>query len=114
EGAVIDSTYLGHPRSDRGPEDDEIERGGDHRGHQALPHRAQRPRHLEPVDRPDAVAVEGGHAHGRRALGSWTRLTKISSSELCRVLRSLKAMPASLIARSSEGTPVRSALASNT
>src|ERR1044072_773699 len=95
--------------ADRRAEHNEIERGGDHRRDQALPERAQRSRHFEAVDRPGAVEVEV-HAASLR----WTRLTKMSSSELCRVWRSLKPMPESLIARSSDGTPVFSALASNT
>ena len=92
ERAIGDAVDLGHPRPDRRAEHDEIERGGDDRRHQALPQRAQRARHLEAVDRPDAVEVEAADAHcaGSRSV---TRLTKMSSSELCLVLRSLKPMP---------------------
>ena len=62
EGAIGDAVDLGHARADRRAEHDEVERGGDHRRHQALPDGAERARHLEPVDRPDAVAVEGSCA----------------------------------------------------
>src|SRR4029079_14138004 len=108
EGGVGHAVDLGHAQADRGAEHDEIERGGDHRRDQALPERAREAGHLEPVDRPGAVEVHDGFFR------SWTRLTKMSSSELWRVWRSLKPMPASLSARSREGTPVFSALASKT
>src|SRR6185436_13115975 len=93
--------------ADRGAEDDEIERGGDHRRDQALPDGPERARHFEAVDRPCSIKV---HA----SLRSCTKLTKISSSELCRVCRSLKPMPRSRILPSREGMPVRSAWPSNT
>ena len=81
ERAVADAVDLGDARADRRAEDDEIERGRDHRRDDALHQRAPGARHLEAVDRPDA----------RRFIArSLTRPTKISSSELCVVCRSLK------------------------
>src|SRR3546814_3277429 len=70
---------------------DLIEAGGDHRRRHRLPQRAQRPRHLVAIDRPDAVPVDrGGGGHAACSWRSWTRSTKMSSSELFEVSRSLK------------------------
>ncbi|KIU01492.1 hypothetical protein QU38_01340, partial [Staphylococcus aureus] len=90
-------------------EHDEIERGGDHRGDDRLPERAQRARHLELVDRPDAVEVDAGHAAAPSFDVSRcsTSPTKISSRLDLEVSRSLNAMPISPSLRSSEGMPVR-------
>src|SRR3546814_19580291 len=67
-----------HPAADRAAEDDEIEAGGDHRRRHRLPQRAQRPRHLVAIDRPDAVPVDrGGGGHAACSWRSWTRSTKI-------------------------------------
>src|SRR5690606_20781219 len=101
-----DAVHLRHARADRRAEDDEIERCRDDGRDQALPDRADRPRHFEAVDRPDAVEIHGA------LRCSWTRLTKMSSSELWRVRRSLKPMPRSRMRDSSEGMPVRSAMPS--
>src|SRR5918996_962760 len=92
-----DAFELAHARADGGAEDDEVERGGDHRRRQALPQRAPEARHFEFVDREDGVAVH-----------CLTRSMKMSSSELWRVCRSLKAMPSSPRRASSAGMPVRS------
>src|SRR5690606_22312926 len=113
EGAVGDAVDLGHAAADGRAEDHEIEGGGDHRRDQRLPDGAQGAGHFEAVDGPHAIAVEG-HAHAAAPASRWTRLTKMSSSELWLVLRSLKAMPRSLSRRSSEGTPVFSRLESKT
>ena len=86
EGAVADATDLRHARADRRAEHDHEERRRDDRRQHALQDRAQESRHLEAVDGPDAVAIECRHAHCRAPRP--TRLTKISSSELSRVLRS--------------------------
>src|SRR4029434_2515279 len=90
ESAVGHPVHLTHARADRGAEDDEIKRCGDHGRYHALEQRAQGPRHLELVDGPDAVPVECQWVRCRAHLRSLTRLTKMSSSELCRVLRSLR------------------------
>ncbi len=73
ERAVRHTRDLVHRRADRGAEHHEIERRGDHRNHQAGPHRAPEARHFEAIDRPDAMQV-----HARVPS---TRSTKISSSE---------------------------------
>src|SRR5690606_30516061 len=112
EGAIGDAVDLGHAAADGRAEDHEIQGGGDHRRDHRLPQGAQGAGHLEAVDGPDAVTVEAHHAAS--PCDPWTRPTKISSSELCRVDRSLKPTPRSLMRRSREGTPVRSALESNT
>ena len=64
ERAIGDAVDLGHARADGGAENDEIKRSGDHRRDHALKQRAQRPRHLEFVNRPDAMPVECQVAHG--------------------------------------------------
>src|SRR3546814_875522 len=87
----------------------------DHRRRHRLPQRAQRPRHLVAIDRPDAVPVDrGGGGHAACSWRSWTRSTKMSSSELFEVSRSLKPIPRSPSFLSNDGMPVCSALASNT
>src|SRR3546814_4916328 len=93
-----------HPAADRAAEDDEIEAGGDHRRRHRLPQRAQRPRHLVAIDRPDAVPVDrGGGGHAACSWRSWTRSTKMSSSELFEVSRSLKPIPRSPSFLSNDG-----------
>jgi hypothetical protein len=94
EGAVAHPADLLDARADRGAEDDEVQRCRDHRGHDALQQRAPGAGHLEQVDGADGVEV-----HVRFL----TRLTKMSSSELSRVSRSLNRMPASLRSLSSRG-----------
>ena len=96
EAAIADPVDLLHARSDRPAEHHEIERGGDHGRDQALPQGPQRARHFEAIDRPDAMGVDRGRAHAaaptrRRSTGPGsTRPTKMSSSELFDVSRSLK------------------------
>src|SRR3712207_6875977 len=67
--------------ADSRTEDDEIQGRRDDGRDDALQQRAQGSRHLELVDRTYRVEVH---------CPSFTRLTKISSSELCLVWRSLK------------------------
>uniref|UniRef100_A0A0N4ZJL2 LigA n=1 Tax=Parastrongyloides trichosuri TaxID=131310 RepID=A0A0N4ZJL2_PARTI len=62
EGAVGHAADLAHAAADGPAEDDEIEGRGDHRRDDRLPQGAQGPRHLEAVNRPDAMSVEGHHA----------------------------------------------------
>src|SRR5262249_61848023 len=99
ERAVADAFDFVDARADGGAEHHEIERGRDHRRHDALHQRAPSARHLEHVDRLNRPEVH------RRSL---TRLTKMSSSELCVVCRSLKRMPETLRSLSSAVMPVRS------
>ena len=91
EGGVADVVDADHARTDRRAEDDEIKRRRQHRRDDALHQRAPRARHLELVDGEDRVAVHAGWC---------TRLTKMSSSELCAVCRSLKPMPSAARSRS--------------
>ncbi|MNW16092.1 hypothetical protein D3C71_2148230 [compost metagenome] len=66
--------------------------------------------HLEEIDRLDRMQV---HARASvAARGFLTRLTKISSSELCSVRRSLNSIPSSAKRFSSAAMPVSSAWAS--
>ncbi len=58
EGAIRDAAHLGYARADRRTEHHEVQRGGDHRGDDALHQRAPRSCHLERIDRPDGVPVE--------------------------------------------------------
>ena len=104
EGAVADAVDLRHARADRGAEHDEVQRGRDHRRQDALHQGAEPAGQLEGVDRADRVAVH------RLVL---TRLTKMSSSELSLVCRSLKSMPWSRIWRSRLAMPVVSPWVSN-
>ena len=103
EGAVADPIDPFHVRTDRRTEHHEVQRGGNHRRNDALQQGAPGARHLEQIDCTDRVNV-----HVR----SLTRLTKMSSSELWLVLRSLKSMPASPSRRSSMSMPVCSPCAS--
>src|SRR6185503_2003512 len=73
-------------RADGRTEDEEVERRGDDRRKDALQDGAESARHLEDVDGADGVPI-----HER----DLTRLTKISSSELSCVCRSLNSMPSS-------------------
>src|SRR5436309_2581865 len=102
------AVHRGHARPDRGAEDHEIERGGDHGRYHALEQRTKSPRHLELVNGPHTVPVECQWVRSRPHLRSLTKLTKMSSSELWRVFRSLKPMPRSLKRLSKVGIPVRS------
>ena len=72
-GTEADAFHGGHATAQGRSEHDEIERGGNHRGDQALPKRPLPARHLEPVDGGDPVAV-----HALRS-PLWTSSTKISS-----------------------------------
>src|SRR5205807_8736964 len=103
EGAVLRALDLRDARAHRRAEHDEVERRGDHRRDDALHERAPGARHLEAVDGPDRAKVH------RPFL---TRSTKMSSSELCVVCRSLKAMPAAVSSSRSPVMPVRSAFVS--
>ena len=103
ERAVAHAVDFRDARADRRAEHHEVKRRRDHRRQHALQQRAPGACHLEQVDRPHAVDV---HA------GLFTRLTKISSSELWVVCRSLKPMLASLSSSSSAVMPVRSACVS--
>ena len=103
EGAVSDAVDLGDARADRGAEHDEIERGRDHRRHDALEQRPSGPRHLVHIDRAHAVEI-----HGR----CLTRPTKMSSSELCVVRKSLNLIPARPRSSSKAVMPVCSPLVS--
>ncbi len=59
EGTIGHVADLGHPAADRRSEDDEIERRGDHRQHQAGPEGAPESGHFESVDRAHAAPVRG-------------------------------------------------------
>src|SRR5262249_28316830 len=89
----------------RRAEDHEVEGRRDHRRHQALHQRAPGARHLEQVDRADRVEV---HAPFLSA----SRVTKMSSSELCVVCRSLKRIPAAAQSPSSAVIAARSPFSS--
>jgi len=109
EGAVADAAHLRDARADRRAEHDEIQRRRDHRRDDALHQRAPGARHLEAVDRAHRVPVHrrgcvrvrriGARCHsavgwpGRCHAWSFSRPTKMSSSELSVVFRSLKPMP---------------------
>src|SRR5690606_10229715 len=80
ERAVRDAVHLRDPRADRGAEHDEVERGGDHGRSDALAQRAPHPRHLEAVNGSNCAIIHG----------FLTNLTKMSSRELCVVLRSFQ------------------------
>src|SRR6185503_20684531 len=100
--AIGHAVDLADARADGGAEHDEIERRGDHRRGQALPQRALEARHLELVNGEDGVPVH-----------RWcTRSMKMSSSELCRVCRSVNAMFSSPSRRSSAGIPACASWAS--
>src|SRR6185503_13916282 len=102
--AVRHAVDAHHARADGGTEHHEVQRGGDHRCGDALEESAKGARHLEGVDSPDGVDV-----HARPL----TRLTKMSSSELSAVCRSLNSIPCSLSLRSSAAMPVSAACVSN-
>src|SRR5690606_16516307 len=100
EGAVAHAVDLADPGTYGRAEDDEVERSRDDGRHDALEHGAAHARHLEGVDCADGVPV---HA------GLFTRLTNISSRELCVVCRSPKRTPTSFSSPNSAVMPVRSA-----
>src|SRR5919112_418282 len=85
ERAVADPVDVGDAWAYRRPEYDEVQGSRDDGRDDALQQRAKRPCHLENVDRPDRMKVHRS---------SFTRLTNISSSELCLVWRSLNPMSA--------------------
>src|SRR6185436_6943451 len=99
EGTVRDTVDRPHARPDRAPENDEVERRRQDGRGDALRHGAEGPRHLEPVDGLDRVDVH-------TASFPCTSPTKISSSELSLVCRSLNAIPSSPTRRSTSGMPV--------
>ena len=66
----------------------------EHRRDDALHQRAPRARHLEAEDGLDGVEVHGASVLPLRRWTPTDGLTKMSSSELCAVCRSLKSMPA--------------------
>src|SRR5690606_15084463 len=100
EGAVGHAADFLDARADRGAEDDEIKRGRENRRDHALQKRTPHARHLEEID-----CLHGLEIHCL----SLTRLTKMSSSELCRVCRSFTVMPDLLRSARSEVMPVRAA-----
>src|SRR6185503_13086443 len=99
EGAVAHSVDLRDAPADRRAEHHEIQGRREHRRNDALRNGTPGARHLEIVNRPDRAKIH---------LGLLTRLTKISSSELWRVCRSLKRIPASPRSFSNAVIPVRS------
>src|SRR5215217_7528521 len=99
EGAVADPVDTGDARADRRAEDDEIQGRRDDGRDDALQQRTPGTRHLELVDGADRMKVH---------CPSFTRLTNISSSELCLVWRSLNSMPAPLRSASKAVMSVRS------
>src|SRR6202020_1639838 len=105
EGAVAPPPHFTTPPADRRSEDDKVERGRDHGRRDALQNRALRALHFGAVNRPDAAQVDCRNGHAARP----TRSTKMSSSVVVLVSRSLKWMPISLRRRKSVGTPVSSA-----
>src|SRR3546814_3801458 len=88
EGAIGNVADLGHPAADRRAEDDEIERGGDHRHQQAGPEGAAKARHFERIDGADTANVRD-HAARSSPFGSRTNPTKIRSEEHTSELQSL-------------------------
>src|SRR5690606_29304222 len=104
EGAVADPVHLGHARADGRAEHHEVQRGGDHRGGDALQQGAPGAVQLEQVDGLDGVEIH--------ACSLCTRLTKMSSSELSLDCRSLKSMPCWARSLSSSAMPVCSRWAS--
>src|SRR5690606_35467166 len=88
------------PRPDRRAEDDEVERGREHGRYHALEDGPAHAGHFIQVNCLDRLEIH-------RAAS--TKLTKISSSELCLVLGSLTVMPERLRSASSEPIPVREA-----
>src|SRR5258708_321116 len=102
EGAEGVARHLGYAPADRCAEDDEVQGRRNHRRDDALHQRASGARHLEFVDRAYRVNVHGAH------FLSLTRVTKMSSSELCVVCRSLNRMPAWVRSFSSAAMPARS------
>src|SRR6267154_3449175 len=106
EGAVADVLDLGYASADRRAEDDEVQGRRNHRGDDALHQRASRARHLEFVDSAYCVHVYGVH------FLSLTKVTKMSSSELCVVCRSLKRTPHPVRSLRSEAMALRSPFSS--
>src|SRR6266513_2792720 len=97
---------LGDAPADRGAEDDEVQGCRDDRRDDALHQGTPGARHLELVDRAYRVDVHGAH------FLSLTRVTKMSSSELCVVWRSLKRIPAAAKSCRSAVMPARSTCSS--
>src|SRR5690606_36103838 len=99
--AVADTVDLHHARTDGRAEHDEIQRSGNHRRGDALHQGTEGTGHFETIDGANGIQV-----HARASRLSWTRLTKISSSELWLVCRSRKSIPSSPSRRSSPAIPV--------
>src|SRR5215212_362135 len=87
ERAVADPLHAGDARAYGRAEDHEVQRRGDDGRDDTLQQRAEGPGHLELVDGAYGVKIH---------LRSLTRSTKISSSELSFVCRSLNLTPAAL------------------
>ncbi|MCY1518462.1 hypothetical protein D9M68_531820 [compost metagenome] len=104
KGAVADAMHLGHARADGRAEHHEVQRRGDHRRGDALQQGAPGARQFEQVDGADCVEI-----HAR---DSFTRFTKMSSSELWLDCRSLKSMPCCANSLSNSAMPVCSRWAS--
>ena len=99
ERAVGDAFDLTDARADSSAEHNEIERGGNHRRDDALQQGAPGARHLVSIDRADGIKVHGL---------SLTRPTKMSSSDVSVVCRSLNLIPARLRSSSNAVMSVRS------
>src|SRR5690606_2557031 len=87
ERAVADAVDLGDPVADGGAKHNKVQRGRDDGGNNALHQRTPCPGHFDGID-----GANGVYVHGVLP----TSFTKISSSELCLVCKSLKRMPARL------------------
>src|SRR5690606_28288588 len=85
--AVADSAYFGDAMADGRAKHDKIQRCRDDRRNNALHQSAPRSGHFEKINGAHGVNIQ---------FELRTSFTKISSSELCLVCRSLKARPARL------------------
>ncbi len=99
KGAVGHALHFRDAAADGAAEHHEIEGRREHRRQDALQRRAPGAGHLETVDRTDCMDVHWALR---------TRPTKMSSSELWLVLRSVNRMPAAARSCSSPVMPVRS------
>src|SRR5690606_5105169 len=86
KGAVADAPDFGNAVANGGAKNNEVQRSGYDGRNDALHQRAPGSGHFKAVN-----GAHCGQIHGALR----TSFTKISSSELCLVCRSLKAMPAS-------------------
>src|SRR5690606_23329921 len=103
ERAVVNPFDRLDPCPDRRAEDDEVKGGRKDGGYHALEDGPAHAGHFIEVNCLDRLEIH-------RAAS--TKLTKISSSELCFVLRSFTVMPERLRSASSEPIPVREACVS--